>query len=75
MCLAVPMRLIRRTDVLGVAEVDGVQREVSLMLQPEAKEGDWVLIHAGFAIGVVDEAEAQATIALMREVADGEVRA
>jgi hydrogenase expression/formation protein HypC len=75
MCLAIPMRLIQRTDVVGVAEVDGVRREVSLMLQPEAKEGDWVLIHAGFAIGVVDEVEAQATIALMREVADGEVPA
>ena len=40
------------------------------MLQPEAQVGDYVLVHAGYAIGTVDEEEAQATIALLREVAD-----
>jgi len=69
MCLAVPMRLTTRDEFLGVAELDGVQREISLMLQPDARVGDWVLIHAGYAIGVVDEAEAKATIELLREAA------
>jgi len=69
MCLAVPMKLIERQDTLGVAEIDGVRREVSLMLQPEAKVGDYVLIHAGYAIGLVDEAEANETLALLRQVA------
>lgn len=69
MCLAVPMKLTTRDDLVGVAEVDGVKREVSVMLLPEAEVGDWVLIHAGYAIGKVDEAEALATLALLREAA------
>jgi len=75
MCLAVPMKLIERRELIGVAEVDGVRREVSLMLQPEAKLGDYVLVHAGYAIGVVDEAEAMITLDLLRQVAEaGEAR-
>ena len=70
MCLAVPMKLIERREALGVAELDGVRREVSLMLQPEVEVGDFVLVHAGYAIGVVDEAEANATLDLLRQVAD-----
>jgi hydrogenase expression/formation protein HypC len=69
MCLAVPMKLIERRDALGVAELDGVRREVSLMLQPDAKLGDYVLVHAGYVIGTVDETEAQATIELLRQIA------
>jgi len=69
MCLAVPMKLIERREALGVAELDGVRREVSLMLQPEVKVGDYVLVHAGYAIGVVDEAEANETLELLRQVA------
>jgi hydrogenase expression/formation protein HypC len=70
MCLAVPMKLIERNDVLGVAELDGVRREVSLMLQPDAQLGDYVLVHAGYVIGMVDEEEAQATLELLRQVAE-----
>jgi hydrogenase expression/formation protein HypC len=70
MCLAVPMKLIERNDVLGVAELDGVRREVSLMLQPDARLGDYVLVHAGYVIGMVDEEEAQATLELLRQVAE-----
>lgn len=69
MCLAVPMKLVERQETLGVAEIDGVRREVSLMLQPEAKVGDYLLVHAGYAIGLVDEAEANATLELLRQVA------
>jgi hydrogenase expression/formation protein HypC len=70
MCLAIPMKLIERREALGVAELDGVRREVSLMLQPEVEVGDFVLVHAGYAIGVVDEAEANATLELLRQAAD-----
>jgi hydrogenase expression/formation protein HypC len=70
MCLAVPMKLTTRDDLVGIAEIDGVQREVSVMLVPEARVGDWVLIHAGYAIGTVDETEALATLALLREAAE-----
>ncbi|MRR34364.1 HypC/HybG/HupF family hydrogenase formation chaperone [bacterium] len=76
MCLAVPMRII---DIQGenmVAEIDGVRREASLMmLNEEVKVGDFVLIHAGFAISRLDEDEALETLDLMREcLALGEER-
>ena len=70
MCLAVPMKLIRRDDLAGEVELDGVRREVSLLMLPDVQLGDFVLIHAGFAIGKVDEAEAEATIALLREIGE-----
>jgi len=68
------MKLMECDDFLGVAEVDGVRREVSLMLLPEpAAIGDWVLVHAGYAIGQVDEQEAQRTLNLLREAAENGV--
>lgn len=69
MCLAVPMKLVECAEGLGVAELDGVRREVSLQLQPEARLGDFVLVHAGYAIGIVDPVEAEETLALLREMA------
>jgi len=72
MCLAIPMRLAERGELAGTVELDGVRREVSLMLLPEARAGDWVLVHAGYAIGLVDEAEAAETLALLREMAEQE---
>jgi hydrogenase expression/formation protein HypC len=66
------MRLAERGEFAGVAELEGVRREVSLMLLPEASAGDWVLVHAGYGIGVVDEAEARETLALLREAAEQE---
>lgn len=70
MCLAVPMRLLERDEGLGVVEIDGVRREVSLMLLDDARVGEFLLIHAGFAIGRVDEAEARETLALLRELGE-----
>jgi hydrogenase expression/formation protein HypC len=70
MCLAVPMKLLTRDDFEGVVELDGVRRTVSLMLLPEAEVGEHILIHAGYAIGAIDEEEAQRTLDLLREYAD-----
>jgi len=70
MCLAIPMKLIERNDLDGIVELDGVQRQVSLMLLPEATVGEHVLIHAGYAIGAVDAEEAEKTLELLREYAD-----
>jgi len=68
MCLAVPMRIIDIDGENMVAEIDGVRREASLMmLSEEVKVGDFVLIHAGFAISRLDEDEALETLDLMRE--------
>ncbi len=68
MCLAVPAKIIDKKDQMAVVEVNSIQRQVSLMLLPEAVIGDFVLIHAGFAIQAIDEAEADLTNQLLREM-------
>ncbi len=70
MCLAIPMRLIEINGFSGVAEVDGVTRQVRLDLLPEVSLGDYILIHAGLAIARVDEDEAKGTLSLLRRLAD-----
>jgi hydrogenase expression/formation protein HypC len=70
MCLAIPMRLIEMDGWKGTAELDGVRRDVSLALFPEVRVGDYLLVHAGYAIGRVDEEEARITLQLLREVAE-----
>ena len=69
MCLAIPMELVERGELEGEVELNGVRRKVSLMLLPEAEVGEYLLIHAGYAIGKVDAADAQETIALLEELA------
>ena len=69
MCLAVPMKIISKDGDTVVAEVDGVQKEASVMLLgEEVAVGDYVIVHAGFAISKLDEGYAEETIRLMREV-------
>jgi hydrogenase expression/formation protein HypC len=70
MCLAIPMRLIEIDGAAGVAEVDGVTRQVRLDLLPEVVLGDYILIHAGLAIARVDPDYAQETLSLLRTLAD-----
>jgi hydrogenase expression/formation protein HypC len=69
MCLAVPARIIDRTDMTATVEVSGVTRQASLMLLPDARVGEYVLVHAGFAIQTVDEEEAKRTLELFEEMA------
>lgn len=68
MCLAIPAK-IKEMNNNGLATVDilGVTREVSLDLTPQAGVGDFVLVHAGFAIEVVDEQFAQETLDLIKQ--------
>lgn len=70
MCMAIPMKIVRFTgESDAIAECDGVRREVKLsLLSDEVSVGDYVIIHAGFAISKLDTAEAEETIAIMREV-------
>ena len=72
MCLAVPAQLVKINETIGTIEMSGVQRDCGLMLVPEAKVGDWVLVHAGFAVQIVDEEEAQATMEAFRELEERE---
>lgn len=70
MCLAVPA-LIKTIDGTNAqVELGGVERLVSLLFTPEARVGDYVLVHTGFTIGVVDEKEALATLQLLNELAE-----
>ena len=57
MCLAFPAKIISIKDSLATVERSGVKRDASLMLLPDAKVDDFVLIHAGFAMQIVDEKE------------------
>jgi hydrogenase expression/formation protein HypC len=69
MCLGVPMKIISKEGDSVVAEVDGVQREASVMLLgEEVAVGDYIIVHAGFAISRLDEEYAEETLGLMREV-------
>ena len=68
MCLAVSAKIIEIQDVLATVELRGVRRSVSLMFLPEAKVGDYVLVHAGFAMQVVGEADAAEREALWAEM-------
>jgi len=54
--------------MLATIEVEGVTRQVSLMLLPDANVGDYVLVHAGFAIQLIDEESAKQTLELLREL-------
>jgi hydrogenase expression/formation protein HypC len=69
MCLGVPMKILSRDGDNIVAEVDGVRKEASVMLLgEEVAVGDYVIVHAGFAISRLDEAYAEETIRMMKEV-------
>ena len=70
MCLAIPARVIQIEEGLGLVELGGVVREASFMLLPDAQVGNYVLLHAGYALQKVDEAEAEETIRLLAELAE-----
>jgi hydrogenase expression/formation protein HypC len=69
MCLAIPLRVVSLDGNDAVGEVDGVQRDVSVMMTPGVRVGDYVIVHAGFAIQVLDEQEAEENLAMLRQMA------
>ena len=69
MCLAIPSKIIEINDQMGVIDVAGVKRETSLLLLEEPRVGDWVIVHAGFAIQKLDEATARESLRYLREAA------
>ena len=74
MCLAIPAKVIsRREDKAQVDFGEGVLREVNVTLV-DAKEGDYVLVHAGYAIQVLDKREAQETLHLWNEILEAEAQ-
>jgi hydrogenase expression/formation protein HypC len=69
MCLAIPALIKSVNGSNAVVDIDGVTRDVSLELTPEAKAGDYVLLHTGYAISLIDPEEAAETLKLIREMA------
>jgi len=70
MCLAIPARITAIFDQQAEVEVGGVVRTIGLWLTPEAKVGDYVYVHAGYAISIVDEQEAEESLRLLRQLAE-----
>ncbi len=69
MCLAIPSKIVEITNNKAVIDVDGVRRECSLLMIEDPKIGDYVIVHAGFAIQKIDETAAMESLQLMREMA------
>jgi hydrogenase expression/formation protein HypC len=74
MCLGIPGKIISIYDsgelMMGTVDFGGVTREACLAYVPEAKIGDYTLIHVGFALSIISEQEAQETLDLLRQIAD-----
>ena len=69
MCLAVPALIKFIEDKEADVEIGGISRRISLWLTPEAKVGDYVLLHTGYAINILDQEQAGETLRLLREIA------
>jgi hydrogenase expression/formation protein HypC len=67
MCLAIPSKITKIENNMATIDVEGIQREASLLLLEDARVGDYVIVHAGFAISKLDEAAARETLDLLRE--------
>jgi hydrogenase expression/formation protein HypC len=69
MCLAIPALVKSIEGNEAEAEIGGIGRKISILLTPEVKVGDYVLLHTGYAINVIDEEEAMETLKLFEEMA------
>ncbi len=72
MCLAVPAKIVSLSGMTAEVETGGVTKKVSTDLVPEVRINDYVLVHAGFAIQVIDEQEAVETLKLFQEILEHE---
>ncbi len=74
MCLAIPSEIVEVKDKMAIIDVAGIRREVSLLLLPEeASIGDFVLVHAGFAIHKIDKEAAEEALKLIKELTECEL--
>jgi hydrogenase expression/formation protein HypC len=70
MCLAIPALVKSINGHQAEVDIEGITRQVSIQLTPEVKVGDYVLLHTGYAISVIDEDEAKETLQLLREISE-----
>jgi hydrogenase expression/formation protein HypC len=69
MCLAIPSKIVKIENNMATIDVDGVQRKASLLLVENPEVGEYVIVHAGFAISKINEEDALESLKLMREAA------
>ena len=69
MCLAIPSKIIQVEDNIATIDVDGVRRSASVLLLDDVRVGDYVIVHAGFAIHRIDEESAMESLKMLREAA------
>jgi hydrogenase expression/formation protein HypC len=77
MCLGIPAQIVELVDSeagIATAEISGVRRSVSVALCPEATVGDWVLVHVGFALAMIDEQQARETLELLEQMGEAYVQ-
>ncbi len=67
MCLAIPSKIVKIENNVATIDVDGVRREASLLLLEDPKVGEYVIVHAGFAINKINEEHALESLKLLRE--------
>ena len=72
MCLAIPVLIRSIEDKEAEVEIGGITRRISLWLTPEARVGDYALVHTGYAINILNQEEAEETLRLLREIAEAE---
>ena len=70
MCVAVPMKVSAIDGAMGTAEIGGVSRQISVLMLPDVRVGDYVIVHAGYAIERLDEEEALRTLELFRQLGE-----
>ena len=68
MCLGIPAKIVRIDEVMAEVDVGGVKRKISIQLLQDVRIGEYVLLHAGFAIQKIDEKEARETLKLLEEI-------
>jgi len=74
MCLAVPVEVLSIDGLQAEVDFAGVRRRISVVLTPEVRVGDYVIVHTGFAISVLDQQEAEETLQLFRELEEFNAR-
>ena len=70
MCLAIPALVRSIEGHQAEVDIEGVTRQVSIQLTPEVRVGDYVLLHTGYAINIIDPTEAEETLKLLRELSE-----
>jgi len=74
MCLAIPARIIKIESNEADVDLAGIIRHISIYLTPDARVGDYVLIHTGYAISILNQNEAEKTLTLFQEIARAETQ-